>query len=486
MNFKNIGKIIQIKDNIIWISGLSKVGYNQLITIKTSTGLIDALVLNLQANMIGAVVLGDSRVIHQGDIVEFSGESLKIKVDEKLLGNIINPLGYSLIGKKSLVATSGKEMSLERIASGVLARQNVFKPLYTGIFAIDLMIPVGCGQRQLIIGDKKTGKTSVCIDTILNQKDKNVICIYVAIGQKAASVSRIRQLLIEKKAMDYTVIVAANASDPASMQYLAPYSGCAIAEYFAEKGKDVLIVYDDLSKHAVSYREISLLLNRPAGREAYPGDVFYLHSRLLERALQYSEKLGGGSITALPIVETQLNDITTYIPTNIISITDGQIYFDTVLFNSGQRPAINIGDSVSRVGSDAQNSAVKKIAGPLKLDLAQFRELQAFASFGADLDKSSTTKLKRGALIFALLNQFEQMHFPISHQVVIFYAVINDLVKYTSIHNVVNWRFQFLDFLKTKGVDIISQIESGQKVEGELEKKLLELVNQFNKTYGES
>ncbi|MDP4010152.1 MAG: F0F1 ATP synthase subunit alpha [Candidatus Shapirobacteria bacterium] len=484
METKNIGKIIQVKDSVVLISGLSQVGYNQLVSIQAETGRVPALVLNLQTDQVGAVVLGDSSLIKQGDLVEFLEESLSIDVSEELLGQVVGPLGNSLTGHKLQVVTKGESMFLERVAAGVLARKDVSRPLYTGIIAVDLMIPVGRGQRELIIGDKKTGKTSICIDAIINQKGRDVICIYVAIGQKASKISRIRQLLIDYKAMDYTIIVAANASDPTALQYLAPYSGSAIAEYFAQKGKDVLIIYDDLSKHANAYREISLLLNRPAGREAYPGDIFYLHSRLLERSLQYSDKMGGGSITALPVIETQAGDVSAYIPTNVISITDGQIYLDGDLFNSGQRPAINVGASVSRVGSSAQNKGAKQVAGQLKLDLAQFRELQAFAQFGSDLDADTTEKLRRGELISALLNQTELKPLSISHQIVIFYAAIHGKIKFSALSEIEDWRYQYITFMNDKGKNVLKELEDGKKIENDLEQELIKLIDQFNQTYG--
>lgn len=405
MKFINTGKVEQVKDGIVFASGLSDVGYNETVNIHTSAGPILGLVLNLEENHVGLVVLGDYTKVKEEDIVETEDTILGIKVSEEMIGKIINPLGETLGSETKVLGQKGQEMPLEKTAPGVITRENVKRPLLTGILGIDAIIPIGKGQRQLVIGDRQTGKTAVCIDTIINQARSNTICIYVSIGQKASKLAQITQKLRDEDAMSNTIVVAANASDPASLQYIAPYAGSAIAEYFCEKGKDVLIVYDDLTKHAWSYREISLLLRRPPGREAYPGDIFYLHSRLLERALQFSQEHGGGSITALPVVETQVGDVSAYIPTNIISITDGQVFLDAELFNKGQLPAINFGTSVSRVGGDAQYSVTKQLAGKLKLELAQYREMQAFSQFGSDLDKETKAKLEQGARIMQLLEE---------------------------------------------------------------------------------
>lgn len=483
METVNIGRVVQVKDGIVFASGLSQAGYNQMVNIVTKDSEVKGLVLNLEKENVGIIVLGDYTKVHEGDMVQFTGEDLAVVVDEKLLGEVINPLGNSLYGEQKPVVLKGEKMLLERVAAGVISRKDVSRPLLTGIVAIDSMIPIGRGQRQLIIGDKKTGKTSICIDTIINQKGKNVICIYVAIGQKANKIVHMKEVLESFGAMEYTIIVTADASSPASLQYLAPYSGCAVAEYFAKQGKDVLVIYDDLSKHANAYREISLLLNRPPGREAYPGDIFYLHSRLLERALQYSDKLGGGSITALPIIETQAGDISAYIPTNVISITDGQIFLDTEIFNSGQRPAINIGSSVSRVGSSAQIKPIKQVAGQLKLDLAQFRELQAFSQFGAELDSATAQKLKKGEIISALLNQPELKPVPIANQIVVLYAAVHDKLSSISVSNLGNWQEEFIDFITKEDKEILELLTAGKAIEGDLEEKLAKNIDKFNKKY---
>lgn len=416
--FKNIGYVKEVKDGIVFADGLSLVGYNELVLIKNMSGSVQGLALNLDDKLVGIIVLGSFTDIKEGGIVEATGEVLSIKVDENIIGKVVDPLGRIVDSESDVCCPKGKEIPIERVAPGVIERQNVDRPLLAGTLAIDATIPVGRGQRELIIGDRQTGKTTLCLDAIINQKGKNVKCVYTSIGQKVSKLASIKNLLEEAGALEYTTIMTATSSDPASMQYLAPYSATAIAEYFAQKGEDVLVIYDDLTKHAWAYREISLLLRRPPGREAYPGDIFYIHSRLLERSLQYSKEKGGGSITSLPIIETQQGDISAYIPTNVISITDGQLFLDKDMFNSGQRPAINLGASVSRVGGDAQLKPMKQVAGKLKLELAQYRELQAFAQFGSDLDNETKKKLDRGARMMSIMRQPQNNPLDVSSQII--------------------------------------------------------------------
>ncbi len=428
MKFINTGKVAQVRDGIVFASGLSGAGYNEKVNIVTTEGNVQGLVLNLEEDNTGIVILGDYLKVREGDIIETTGELLDIKVNDNVIGKAVDPLGYSIEGRKAEVSPNGKPMPLELTAPGVIERKNVTQPLLTGILGIDAVIPIGRGQRQLIIGDRQTGKTTLCLDTILNQKGKDVICIYVSVGQKASKLAQLKEKLSNSGAMAYTIIVSANATDPASMQYIAPYAGCAIGEYFAGQGKHALVIYDDLTKHAWAYREISLLLRRPPGREAYPGDIFYLHSRLLERSLQFSDELGGGSITALPVVETQAGDVSAYVPTNIISITDGQIFLDTELFNSGQLPAINFGTSVSRVGGEAQVKVMKQLAGKLKLELAQYREIQAFAQFGSEMDKETKAKLSRGEKIMELLKQPQLTPYQPEHEIIALFCGVSGLL----------------------------------------------------------
>ncbi len=479
MEFRSTGKVKQIRDGIVIADGLSGAGYNEFVIVKDTKGReIPGLALNIEKDNVGIVVLGNSQSIRQNDLVYSTGKGLSIQVGKEIMGNVIDALGNSLEGKEFDFKTS---MFLEKIAPGVAERQDVYRPLPTGIKAIDSMIPVGKGQRELIIGDRQTGKTAIGIDTIINQKGKNVFCIYVGIGQKSSKIAQIRAKLDAKGAMDYTVIVAANASDPAAMQYLAPYTGTAIGEFFAQDGKDALIVYDDLTKHAWAYREISLLLGRPPGREAYPGDVFYLHSRLLERSVQYSEDQKGGSLTALPVIETQAGDISAYIPTNVISITDGQIYLESDLFNAGQRPAVNIGLSVSRVGGSAQVKAMKQVAGDLRLDLAQYRELAAFAQFGSDLDEETQNKLDRGKRMYELLKQPQYDPIRTGVQVMTLYAGVNGYLDNIEVEDVLKFEAKLSSLLETKYEKLLEQIESGTKIEGKVEeeiKKILEEIRQ--------
>lgn len=423
---KHIGRVLKISDGIALVSGLTDVMMSEILKFKTEAGEVIGVALNLEESLVGAIVLGDFTMIKEGAEVSGTGRILEVPVGEAVIGRVLNPLGEPLDGRGKL--NTKTFYPIEKVAPGVITRASVKEPLQTGVKAIDAMIPIGRGQRELIIGDRQLGKTALAIDTIINQKGQNVKCVYVAIGQKESKVAGIVAKLTEAGAMDYTTVVLAGASNPASLLYIAPYSGCAMAEYFLDKGEDVLIVYDDLSKHAVSYREISLLLRRPPGREAYPGDVFYLHSRLLERACKLNEDYGGGSITALPIIETQAGDLSAYIPTNVISITDGQIFLEPDLFYQGNRPAINAGLSVSRVGSSAQIKAMKKVAGKLRLEAAQYRELAAFAQFGADLDAETEKKLARGRRLLEVFKQGQYAPVPVADQVLIFYALSKDFL----------------------------------------------------------
>ncbi len=418
LKVEKVGKVIEVFDGIAKVSGLSDIKSSEMVTFPNGeTG----VALNLEEDAVGVIILGDFSKIREGDEVKATGRILEIPVSDAIIGRVVNVLGVAIDGKGAIKAE--RSYPIEKVAPGVVTRQSVDQPVATGIKAIDAIIPVGRGQRELIIGDRQTGKTALAIDAILNQKGQNMICVYVSIGQKDSKLRKLQVRLEEGGAMAYTVIVSAGASETAAMSYIAPYSGVSIAEYFMDQGKDVLIIYDDLSKHAVAYREISLLLRRPPGREAYPGDVFYLHSRLLERACRRNEKYGGGSITAFPIIETQAGDISAYIPTNVISITDGQIFLETDLFYKGIRPAVNVGSSVSRVGGTAQIKAMKKVAGTLKLDLAQYRELEAFSQFGSDLDESTKRQLERGKRSVEILKQPQYSPVKTEHQVVIFYAL---------------------------------------------------------------
>ena len=417
LEVSDVGTVIQVADGIARIHGLENAMQGELLEFP---GEVYGMVLNLEEDNVGAVLLGDQRNINEGDTVKTTGRVVEVPVGDCMLGRVVNALGQPIDGKGPIQATNFRQ--IERVASGVIARKSVDTPLQTGIKAIDSMVPIGRGQRELIIGDRQTGKTAIAIDTIINQKGQGVKCIYVAIGQKASTVANIVKVFEEYGAMDYTTVVASTASELAPLQYIAPYSGCAMGEEWMENGEDVLIVYDDLSKHATAYRTLSLLLRRPPGREAYPGDVFYLHSRLLERAARLSDKLGGGSLTALPIIETQAGDVSAYIPTNVISITDGQIFLETEMFNAGFRPAVNPGISVSRVGGSAQIKAMKKIAGPIRIDLAQYRELAAFAQFGSELDAYTKERLAQGVRIKEVLKQPQYKPMPVEYQVIIIYA----------------------------------------------------------------
>lgn len=475
LTVESVGEVIAYSDGVIKASGLDEVQAGEIVEI---AGGKFGLALNLTEKEVGIVVMGDPMGISVGDGVARTGRILSVGASDKILGRVVNSLGEAIDGKGPISAT--KYMPLEKVAPGVMTRQSVSVPLQTGIKAVDAMIPVGRGQRELIIGDRSTGKTAVALGTIINQKQEDVICVYVATGQKRAAVAQTMQILEEHGAMDYTIIVSATASDSAAEQFLSPYTGLAIAEYFLDKGKDVLIVYDDLSKHAQAYREISLLLRRPSGREAYPGDVFYLHSRLLERACRLNDKYGGGSITALPIIETQANDVSAYIPTNVISITDGQIYLEADLFNSGMKPAINVGLSVSRVGSAAQLKAMKQVAGTMKLDLAQFRELQAFAQFSSDLDERTKKTLDRGVRVNAVLKQGWDKPLSVSEQASIIFAAVNGYLDEVKEEAIGEWEVAYLDYLHTAHQSLLDDITKEKKLTDDITEKLKDVVSTFN------
>jgi F-type H+-transporting ATPase subunit alpha len=477
---KEVGTVLSYGDGILQVDGLENAEIGELIDI--GEGQV-ALTLNLNKDKVGLVALGDAPHLASGDQVSRTGKILSLNVSDDIIGRVVDPLGRAIDGKPEVAP--GKLMRLERIAPGVMSRQSVSVPLQTGIKAIDAIIPIGRGQRELIIGDRGTGKSAVALGTILNQNDQNIICVYVAIGQKRSTLAQVRQVLEERGAMDYTIIVSASASEPASLQFLAPYAGVSIAEYFLDQGKDVLVIYDDLSKHAQAYREISLLLRRPSGREAYPGDVFYLHSRLLERAARLNKEHGGGSITALPIIETQANDISAFIPTNVISITDGQIFLETDLFNAGMKPAINVGASVSRVGSAAQIKAMKQVAGTLKLDLAQFRELQAFAQFSSDLDEKTKSQLDRGTRLNNILKQVWDKPLKVEEQVVVMYAAVNGYLDKVRAEAITDWEKEFLSYMHAQYETILTSIRKEQKVIDETIAQLKAAIEGFNRLHDE-
>ena len=477
LDVANTGTVLEVGDGIARVYGLSKAMSGEL--LKFENGVM-GMALNLEEDNIGAVIFGESRGIKEGGTVKSTGKVAEVPSGEGLLGRVVNALGEPIDGKGSIEAS--KYMKIERPAYGIIDRNPVSEPLQTGIKAIDGMFPIGKGQRELIIGDRQTGKTAIAIDTIINQKNNDVVCIYVAIGQKRSTVAQIYKKLEELGALEYTIIVAATASESAPLQYLAPYAGVAMGEYFMEQGKHVLIIYDDLSKHAVSYREMSLLLRRPPGREAYPGDVFYLHSRLLERAAKLSDELGGGSITALPIVETKAGDISAYIPTNVISITDGQIFLETDLFNSGFRPAINPGVSVSRVGGSAQIKAMKQVASKVKLELAQYNELLAFTQFGSDLDKATRDQLNRGAKIMEVLKQSQYNPYRVEEQVVSFFCVTNGYFDDIPTEKVKAFEHDLIGSLRTEN-EILSEIKKEEKVTDEINEKLIAYVTNYKQDY---
>ena len=474
----DVGTVIQVADGIARIHGLEKAMQGELLEFPNE---IYGMVLNLEEDNVGAVLLGDSSNINEGDTVKTTGNVATVPVGDAMLGRVVNALGQPIDGKGPI--HTDKTRPVERVASGVISRKSVDTPLQTGIKAIDSMVPIGRGQRELIIGDRQTGKTAIAIDTILNQKDQDVLCIYVAIGQKASTVANIVKTLEDNGALDYTTVVASTASELAPLQYIAPYAGCAIGEEWMEQGKDVLIVYDDLSKHAAAYRTLSLLLRRPPGRDAYPGDVFYLHSRLLERAARLSDKLGGGSLTALPIIETQAGDVSAYIPTNVISITDGQIYLETEMFNSGFRPAVNPGLSVSRVGGSAQIKAMKKIAGSIRIDLAQYRELAAFSQFGSDLDADTKEKLDQGERIREVLKQGQYAPLPVWYQVIIIYAATKKYLLDIAVEDVLEFEKGLFAFIDTKYPEIPASIRDTKVLNDEMEQKLIQAIEEFKKQF---
>ena len=478
LEVSEVGTVIQVADGIARIHGLEKAMQGELLEFP---GEVYGMVLNLEEDNVGAVLLGDSRNISEGDTVKTTGRVVEVPVGDALTGRVVNALGQPIDGKGPI--NTDKTRQIERVASGVITRKSVSVPLQTGIKAIDAMVPIGRGQRELIIGDRQTGKTAIAIDTIINQKGQGVHCIYVAIGQKASTVASIVKTLEEYGAMSYTTVVASTASELAPLQYIAPYSGCAIGEEWMENGEDVLVVYDDLSKHAAAYRTLSLLLKRAPGREAYPGDVFYLHSRLLERAARMSDEYGGGSLTALPIIETQAGDVSAYIPTNVISITDGQIYLETEMFNSGFRPAINAGLSVSRVGGSAQIKAIKKIAAPIRTELAQYRELASFSQFGSELDADTKEKLAQGERIREMLNQPQYKPMPVEYQVIIIYAVTKKFVIDIPVDKILDFEQGLFDFIDTKYPQIPESIKETKELSEDTEKLLVSAIEEFKKTF---
>lgn len=476
---KSVGRVLKISDGIALVSGLSEAMMSEILIFKTSHGEVSGVALNLEENLVGAIILGEFSNIKEGDEVLATKRILEVPVGEAMIGRVVNPLGEAMDGKGKIETKNF--YPVEKIAPGVITRASVNQPVQTGIKSIDAMIPIGRGQRELIIGDRQLGKTAIAIDTIINQKGQNMKCIYVAIGQKESKVAGIVAKLEEAGAMDYTTVVLAGASSPASLLYIAPYAGCAMAEYFCDKGEDVLIVYDDLSKHAVSYREISLLLRRPPGREAFPGDVFYLHSRLLERACKLNADFGGGSITALPIIETQAGDLSAYIPTNVISITDGQIFLEPELFHQGNRPAINAGLSVSRVGSSAQIKAMKKVAGKMRLEAAQYRELASFAQFGSDLDEDTRKKLERGKRLYELLKQDQYQPLAVAKQVLIYWSLLNghlDNVPVEKIRSFEAGLYQYADLNN----EVLNLISERKQLDEEIENKMKSLVEDYQGT----
>ncbi len=474
LEVSEVGTVIQVADGIARVHGLEKAMQGELLEFP---GEVYGMVMNLEEDNVGAVLLGNQKNINEGDTVKTTGRVVEVPVGDALLGRVVNALGQPIDGKGPI--QTEKYRQIERVASGVITRKSVDTPLQTGIKAIDSMVPIGRGQRELIIGDRQTGKTAIAIDTIINQKGQNVKCIYVAIGQKASTVASIVKTLEEFGALSYTTVVAASASELAPLQYIAPYSGCAIGEEWMENGEDVLIIYDDLSKHATAYRTLSLLLRRPPGREAYPGDVFYLHSRLLERAARMSEEYGGGSLTALPIIETQAGDVSAYIPTNVISITDGQIYLETEAFNSGFRPAINAGLSVSRVGGAAQIKAMKKYAAPIRVELAQYRELAAFSQFGSELDADTKEKLAQGERIREILKQPQYKPMPVQYQVIIIYAATNKYLLDIETEEITRFESELFEFIDSKYPEVPQAIADEKVLSEENEQKLITAINEF-------
>ncbi|WP_188892296.1 F0F1 ATP synthase subunit alpha [Paenibacillus radicis (ex Gao et al. 2016)] len=474
----DVGTVITVGDGIARVHGLENAMQGEL--LEFANGVV-GMALNLEESNVGVVILGPYKDIKEGDQVKRTGRILDVPVGEELLGRVVNPLGQPLDGKGPI--NTKHTRPIESPAPGVIDRKSVHEPMQTGIKAIDAMVPVGRGQRELIIGDRQTGKTTIAIDAIINQKGNGVKCIYVAIGQKQSTVAGVVETLRKHGALDYTIIVTAGASDPAPLLYLAPYAGCSMGEYFMYKGEHVLVIYDDLTKQAAAYRELSLLLKRPPGREAYPGDVFYIHSRLLERAAKLSDALGGGSLTALPFIETQASDVSAYIPTNVISITDGQIFLEADLFNSGQRPAVNVGISVSRVGGSAQIKAMKKVAGTLRLDLAAYRELQAFSQFGSDLDKSTQARLNRGARTMEILKQGANQPMPVEKQVISIYAAVRGHLDEIPVVDILRFEKEFHAFLDSNHSEIGESIRTKKEMDADTEKAFIEALNKFKKSF---
>jgi len=479
---EEVGQVLEVGDGIARVHGLQNVMYQEMLEFEDARGeKITGLALNLEEDNVGVIIAGEDTHIQEGSLVRRTERLASVPIGEGVLGRVINALGVPMDGKGEIEAEDRRPVEI--VAPGIIKRQPVKEPLQTGIKAIDSMIPIGRGQRELIIGDRKTGKSAIALDTIISQADQDVKCIYVAVGQKDSAVAGIVAVLEEAGAMDYTTVVNASASQSATLQYLAPYAGCAIGEYFMNRGEAALVIYDDLSKHATAYRQMMLLLRRPPGREAYPGDVFYLHSRLLERAAKLSEEMGGGSLTALPIVETKAGDISAYIPTNVISITDGQIFLDADLFNAGQRPAIDTGNSVSRVGGSAQIRAMRKVAGTLRLDLNQFRELQSFAQFGSDLDRATQQTLARGERLTAILKQGEHDPMPVEEQVAVIFAAANGYLDDVDPDDVPDWERQFRDYMRNSHGEVLDSIREEKQLSDENEKKLREAIEHFNENY---
>lgn len=475
---EKVGKVLEVGDGVAKVDGLSDVMSSELVEFESG---VVGVALNLEEDEVGVMVMGDYTKIKEGETVKSSGKILSIPVSEKMVGRVLDPLGNTIDGREEIKTDT--HYPIEKIAPGVITRKSVHQPVQTGIKAIDAMIPIGRGQRELIIGDRQTGKTAIAIDTIINQKGQGMKCIYVAIGQKESKIARIVAELEKAGAMEYTTVVVAGASDPAALSFIAPYSGCALGEFFMDKGEDVLVVYDDLSRHAWAYRQASLILRRPPGREAYPGDVFYLHSRLLERSAKLNEDFGGGSLTALPIIETQAGDVSAYIPTNVISITDGQIYLESDLFYKGVRPAVNVGLSVSRVGGSAQIKAMKKVAGKLRLDLAQFRELEAFAQFGSDLDEKTRAQIERGRRTVEILKQGQYEPMSVEHQISIIYALTNGHLDDVAVEKVKEWENDFHKFLRTQEDGAIKLISEKKELSDEVVEALEKAIKEFKEIY---
>ena len=474
LDVSQVGTVVQVNDGIAHVYGLTDAMSGELVEFDNN---IYGMTMNLEADSVGVIIFGDTKKVTEGSQVKLTGKVVEVPVGYSLLGRVVNALGEPIDNKGPIEFQ--KKSPIEKIAPGVITRKEVNVPLQTGIKAIDAMVPIGRGQRELIIGDRQTGKTSICVDTILNQKNKDVYCVYVAIGQKMSTVTKIVKTFSDYGALEYTTVVVASAGDSAPMQYIAPYSGCTMAEEFMNDGKDVLIVYDDLSKHAVAYRTMSLLLRRPPGREAYPGDVFYLHSRLLERSARLSEEYGGGSLTALPIIETQAGDVSAYILTNVISITDGQIYLETELFNSGVRPAINPGLSVSRVGGSAQIKAMKKVSGPVRIELAQYRELEAFSQFGSELDADTLKRLEKGKRLLEVLKQKQYETMSVADETIILYTVTQNYLEDVAIDKILLFEKEFLDYINKSHIDIIDEINNKKDISDELEEKIKSAIDSF-------